>query len=187
MKITLASLSDVLIIEPNFFSDQRGFFMEMYHQRRYADCGIDTVFVQDNMSFSIKGTLRGLHYQHPRAQAKLVQVIKGEIFDVAIDIRRGSPTFAQWFGVHLTGESGRQLFIPEGFAHGFCVLSDTATVTYKCTDFYAPDDEGGILWSDPDLDINWPVPNPLLSARDSEHPCLCDVSLERLPVYKETT
>lgn len=185
MKVSKTSLRGVLIIEPQVFKDQRGLFMETYHQRRYADCGIDAVFVQDNMSFSVKGILRGLHYQHPHAQAKLVQVIKGEIFDVAVDIRRGSPTFGQWFGIHLSGENGRQLFIPEGFAHGFCVLSDTAAVTYKCTDFYAPDDEGGILWSDPDLDINWPMMNPLLSSRDSGYPRLSDVSSERLPVYKE--
>jgi dTDP-4-dehydrorhamnose 3,5-epimerase len=187
MKVSRTSLDGVLIVEPNVFKDQRGFFLELYHQRRYADCGINAVFVQDNMSFSVKETLRGLHYQYPHAQAKLVQVIKGKIFDVAVDIRRGSPTFGQWYGVYLSGENGRQLFIPEGFAHGFCVLSDTATLTYKCTDFYAPDDEGGILWSDPDLDIDWPMPNPLLSPKDSGYPCLCDVSSERLPVYKERT
>jgi len=185
MKIIPTSLVDVFIIEAIVFNDQRGFFMETYNQKRYADCGIDALFVQDNMSFSVKGILRGLHYQHPHAQAKLVQVSQGEIFDVALDIRRGSPTFGQWTGVRLSGENGRQLFIAEGFAHGFCVVSDTATVTYKCTDFYAPDDEGGILWSDPDLDINWPIPNPLLSARDGEYPRLCDVSPERLPVFKD--
>ena len=161
--------------------------MEIHHQRRYTEFGMETVFVQDNMSYSVSGTLRALHYQLPYAQAKLVQVITGAIFDVAVDIRLGSPTFGQWLGVHLSDENRRQLFIPEGFAHGFCVLSDTATLTYKCTDFYAPDDEGGILWSDPDLNINWPVPNPLLSTRDSGYPRLRDVSSERLPVYKERT
>jgi dTDP-4-dehydrorhamnose 3,5-epimerase len=183
MKITPTSLSDVLIIEPKVFNDPRGFFMETYHQRRYADCGIDVVFVQDNMSFSVKETLRGLHYQHPHAQAKLVQVIQGEIFDVALDIRRGSPTFGQWTGVYLSGENGRQLLIPEGFAHGFFVLSETAYVFYKCTNFYAPDAEGGILWSDPDLGIDWPVEDPLISSKDSQFPFLRNIRLADLPPY----
>jgi dTDP-4-dehydrorhamnose 3,5-epimerase len=187
MKVFSTSLEGVLIVEPQVFNDQRGFFMETYHQRRYAACGIDAVFVQDNMSFSVIGSLRGLHYQQPHAQAKLVQVIQGEIFDVALDIRRGSPTFGQWTGAHLSRENGRQLFIPEGFAHGFCVLSETAHVLYKCTDFYAPDAEGGIIWSDPSLGIDWPVKDPLLSIRDSQFPCLYDVSPERLPLYEATT
>jgi dTDP-4-dehydrorhamnose 3,5-epimerase len=187
MKVSRTSLDGVLSVEPNVFKDQRGFFMETYHQRRYSDCGIESVFVQDNVSYSVRGTLRGLHYQLPQAQAKLVQVIQGEIFDVALDIRRGSPTFGQWTGVHLSGENGHQLFIPEGFAHGFCVLSETAHVLYKCTNFYAPDAEGGILWSDPAVGIDWSVTDPLISLRDSQFPCLRDVSPERLPVYKETT
>ena len=158
--------------------------METYHQGRYAKCGIGQVFVQDNLSFSIKGTLRGLHYQHPHDQAKLVQVIKGAIFDVSVDIRQGSPTFGQWVGHNLSDGNGLQLFIPEGFAHGFCVLTETAHVLYKCTDFYSPRDESGVLWSDPDLGIDWPVKTPLLSHKDSKNPRLADIPPDRLPVYK---
>lgn len=160
--------------------------MEIHHQRRYTEFGIETVFVQDNMSYSVSGTLRALHYQLPYAQAKLIQVITGAIFDVAGDIRLGSPTFGQWLGMHLSDENRRQLFIPEGFAHGFCLLSQSAYVFYKCTDFYAPDAERGILWSDPALGIDWPVTDPLISPRDSHFPILRDVSSEFLPVYRET-
>ena len=142
-------------------------------------------FVQDNVSYSKKGILRGLHYQYPRAQAKLVQVIKGKIFDVAVDIRRGSSTFSQWVGTNLSDENKRQLYIPKGFVHGFCVLSDAAFVSYKCTEFYAPDDESGILWSDPDLGIDWPVTDPELSAKDIRYPRLRDVPPERLPINKD--
>ena len=142
-------------------------------------------FVQDNLSYSTIDTLRGLHYQYPNAQAKLVQVIKGEIFDVAVDIRRGSPTFGEWTGVHLSDENQRQFFVPEGFAHGFCVISDTASVVYKCTDFYAPESEKGIIWSDPDIGIEWPVKEPLLSPKDSQYPCLKDITTNNLPNYRE--
>ena len=141
--------------------------------------------MQDNLSFSAKSVLRGLHYQFPRAQAKLVQVIKGEVFDVMVDIRKGSPTFGKWLRVDLSDKNMRQIYIPEGFAHGFCVLSDTAFLSYKCSDLYAPDSDGGILWSDPDLGIGWPVNHPLLSEKDSQYPCLKDISLDRLPVYGE--
>lgn len=185
MKILSTSLPEIFIIEPVVFEDQRGFFMETYHQRKYTEAGIEGIFVQDNLSHSIRGTLRGLHYQLENAQAKLIQVVKGSIFDVAVDIRRGSPNFGRWTGVHLTAESKRQVFIPEGFAHGFCVLSEVADVVYKCTDFYAPEDEGGILWSDPALAIDWPVSKPLLSEKDSHFPSLADVPPPRLPVYKE--
>jgi dTDP-4-dehydrorhamnose 3,5-epimerase len=186
MKVLSASLPDILIIEPQIFSDERGFFMEIHHQRRYTDVGIDFIFVQDNLSLSTRGTLRGLHYQLQHPQAKLIQVIMGTIHDVAVDIRRGSPTFGHWTSIQLSGENKRQVFIPEGFAHGFCVLSDSALVIYKCTDFYAPHDEGGILWSDPALAIDWPTSEPLLSKKDRQFTCLADVPVERLPLFGES-
>ena len=161
--------------------------METYHQRRYTESGINCNFVQDNLSRSVRGTLRGLHYQLQQAQAKLIQVIKGVVFDVVVDIRCGSPSFGQWAGVNLSEENKRQLFVPQGFAHGFCVLSEAAEVVYKCTDFYAPEDEGGILWSDPDIAIDWPIANPLLSDKDSRLPYLADVPPERLPLCRERT
>ncbi len=185
MKVLKTSLPGVLIIEPHVFEDMRGFFMETYHQKRYSQTGLDCSFVQDNLSHSIRGILRGLHYQLKHPQAKLVQVIKGTIFDVSVDIRRGSPSFGQWTGAHLSDENRRQIFVPEGFAHGFCVLSETADVIYKCTDFYAPDDEGGILCSDPNIAIDWPMADPLLSDKDSQYPCLSDVPPEHLPVYRD--
>jgi dTDP-4-dehydrorhamnose 3,5-epimerase len=184
MRITPSSLSEVLVIAPRVFEDDRGFFMETYQQRRYEEAGIRPVFVQDNLSHSVRRTLRGLHYQLHHPQAKMVQVIRGEIFDVAVDIRRGSPTFGNWTGVRLSDRNRRQVFIPEGFAHGFCVLSEEAAVLYKCSDFYAPEDEGGILWSDPALGIDWPVEEPLLSPKDGGYPCLAEVPIERLPVYE---
>ena len=183
MKVLTTSLDGVLIIEPDVFGDQRGFFMETYQRQRYNAAGIETDFLQDNLSFSVKGTLRGLHYQHPHSQAKLVQVVQGEIYDVAVDIRRGSPTFGQWTGVHLSDENKRQFFIPEGFAHGFAVLSDTALFMYKCSDLYVPDSEGGLLWSDPDLGIDWPLSEPLLSDKDRRYPHLKDIPADRLPPY----
>jgi dTDP-4-dehydrorhamnose 3,5-epimerase len=173
----------VLIIEPDVLDDQRGYFFETYQRQRYANAGINADFVQDNLSFSIKGTLRGLHYQHPHGQAKLVQVIQGEVFDVAVDIRRKSPTFGRWIGQHLSDENKKQIFIPEGFAHGFCVLSETALFHYKCSDFYAPDCEGGIVWSDPDVGIDWPIDSPLVSEKDSKFSCLKDLSEDKLPFY----
>jgi len=187
LKVLPTKLDGVCIIEPQVFSDARGFLMETYHQKRYSEAGIEQLFVQDNLSSSIRGTLRGLHYQINHGQAKLIQVVKGAIFDVAVDIRRGSPHFGHWTGVHLSGDNKRQVFISEGFAHGFCVLSEVAHVVYKCSDFYASDDEGGILWSDSDLAIDWPVEKPLLSDKDSRLPCLRDVPPERLPLYKERT
>ena len=187
MKIFPTSLPEVLIIEPRVFEDSRGFFMETHHQRRYAEKGIKCIFLQDNLSRSVRGTLRGLHYQLEYAQAKLIQVIRGVIFDVVVDIRLGSPSFGHWAGVNLSDENKRQLFVPEGFAHGFCGLSEVSDVVYKCTGFYAPEDEGGILWSDPDVAIDWPVEKPLLSDKDSRLPCLADVPPERLPLYKGRT
>jgi dTDP-4-dehydrorhamnose 3,5-epimerase len=183
MKINETELDGVLIIEPDVFNDQRGYFFEIYNQNRYQEIGIKSTFIQDNLSSSKKGTLRGLHYQHPHDQAKLVQVIQGEVFDVVVDIRRGSQTFGKWIGEYLSDENKRQLFIPKGFAHGFCVLSDTALFHYKCSDNYAPKYEGGILWSDPDVGIDWPVASPIISKKDAGFTCLKDVAEDKLPFY----
>jgi dTDP-4-dehydrorhamnose 3,5-epimerase len=181
MDITKTDLPGVVIIEPRVFTDTRGSFMETWHQARYHELGLPAQFVQDNVSFSIRGALRGLHFQHPKGQGKLIQVLHGEVFDVAVDIRVGSPTFGKWVGVTLSGDNHRQLYIPEGFAHGFCVVSDTAAVMYKCTDFYQPQSEGGVLWNDPDLKISWPIQSPLLSPKDSSFLSLREVSVQRLP------
>jgi dTDP-4-dehydrorhamnose 3,5-epimerase len=183
MKVLPTELDGVLVIEPNIFGDQRGFFLESFQKQRYRDAGIDIEFVQDNISFSVRHTLRGLHYQYPHGQAKLVQVLQGEIYDVAVDIRQGSPTFGRWTGVILSEENRRQFFLPEGFAHGFCVMSATALFMYKCSAYYAPEEEGGIFWDDPDLGIPWPVQTPILSQRDSTFAPLSGVSPHRLPVY----
>ncbi|MBT8340113.1 MAG: dTDP-4-dehydrorhamnose 3,5-epimerase [Desulfatitalea sp.] len=184
MNVIPTRLAEVLIVEPKVFGDDRGFFLETYQQQRYAEAGISCSFVQDNISFSQRHTLRGLHFQHPQGQAKLVQVLEGEIYDVAVDVRRGSPTFGQWAGVMLSSETRRQLFIPAGFAHGFCVTSATALFMYKCSDYYAPDQESGLCWDDPDLKIEWPVAQPLLSARDQALPYLSRIAPERLPRYE---
>lgn len=185
LKFIETALPGVMVIEPDVIKDSRGFFMEIFHQKKYAGCGISKPFVQDNFSRSCKGTLRGLHYQLNHPQAKLVYVTTGEIYDVVVDIRRGSPTFGKWVGVYLSSENRRQLFIPEGFAHGFCVLSETVDFFYKCTDLYHPGDDHVILWSDPALGIDWPVKDPLLSAKDSRQLSLKDVPQELLPVYKK--
>lgn len=183
IRFTETILSGVTIIEPQVFRDNRGFFWETFHQRKYAEAGIDREFVQDNHSHSSRGTVRGLHYQIKHAQGKLVYVVIGEIFDVAVDLRRGSPTFGKWFGLILSEENKKQIYVPEGFAHGFCVLSETADIMYKCTDFYSPEDEGGIFWADPELGINWPVKDPIMSGKDLRNPTLKDVPLDRLPSY----
>ena len=183
MKLLPTELEGVFVIEPRVFPDPRGFFMETFHRERYDALGLSADFCQDNLSFSSQNTLRGLHYQFPHAQAKLVQVLQGEIFDVAVDVRRGSPTFGRAVGVSLSESNRRQLFIPRGFAHGFCVLSATALFAYKCSDFYAPDCDRGVLWSDPALDIAWPIENPLLSAKDQGLPLLKDIQAERLPLF----
>ena len=183
MKLLPTELEEVFVIEPRVFHDPRGFFMETFHRERYEALGLHADFCQDNLSFSSKNTLRGLHYQHPHEQAKLVQVLQGEIFDVAVDIRRGSPTFGRAVGVSLSESNRRQLFIPRGFAHGFCVLSETALFAYKCSDLYAPDCDRGVQWSDPALGIAWPIENPLLSAKDQGLPLLKDIPPEKLPVY----
>ena len=174
-------LPDVILLEPKRFGDDRGFFMEMFHAKRYEEAGIAGPFVQDNFSRSAKGILRGLHFQEPNAQGKLVQVLAGAVYDVAVDIRRGSPTFGRWVGVELSADNRRQLWVPAGFAHGFCVLSESADFHYKCTDFYEPASERGIAWNDPEVGIAWPVTAPLLSSKDAVAPRLQDAPL--LPVY----
>jgi len=181
MKVIRTEFEEVLILEPNSFCDKRGFFMETYHRERYEQFGIRTPFVQDNLSYSVKGTLRGLHYQYPHSQAKLIQAIRGEIFDVAVDIRLKSPSFGKWVTIVLSEENKRQLYIPEGFAHGFCVLSDEALVHYKCNNFYSPENERGVLWSDQSLRIAWPVRKPLVSEKDNNYPLLADVPKGKLP------
>jgi dTDP-4-dehydrorhamnose 3,5-epimerase len=182
MNVIPTGLDGVVIIEPDVFGDHRGFFMETYQGERYRNAGIRPGFVQDNLSFSVKNTLRGLHYQISRSQAKLVQVITGEIFDVVVDIRSGSSTFGQWLGVRLSEKNRHQLFIPAGFAHGFCVLSEAAHFMYKCSDYYLPEDEGGILWSDSTIGINWPISAPIISDKDACFAPLADIPPERLPI-----
>jgi dTDP-4-dehydrorhamnose 3,5-epimerase len=179
MEVIHTPLEGLLIIEPTVFEDHRGFFLETYRQISFKKLGMDRRFVQDNLSFSIKDTLRGLHFQVKHPQAKLVQTVTGEIFDVAADIRTGSATFGQWSGVNLSEKNKRQLYIPEGFAHGFCVLSETAHVIYKCSDYYYPDDESGILWSDPAIGVDWPIENPIISAKDAKLPLLSHLPSEK--------
>ena len=177
MKIKPTAFEGLFIIEPNVFEDERGYFLETHHQNRFREAGVYRDFVQDNLSFSKYGVLRGLHFQIGRPQAKLVQAISGKIYDVAVDIRPTSNTFGKWSGITLSAENRRQLFIAEGFAHGFCVISENAHVAYKCSEYYAPNDEGGILWSDPDIGIEWPVKNPILSVKDQKFPRLSDLTL----------
>lgn len=178
MKISHTKLKDCLIIEPRVFGDERGFFLETFQAIRYdQEAGIDMPFVQDNHSRSAKGVLRGLHFQKTKPQGKLVRVVRGEVYDVAVDIRKGSTTFGKWVGVTLSENNKKQFWVPPGFAHGFVVLSDAADFEYKCTDYYDPSDEGCILWSDPDLDISWPIANPTLSTKDKSAKRLADLSL----------
>jgi len=176
MKLLPCRLPDVRLIEPDIFEDHRGFFMETYNEAKFAELGIRCRFVQDNHSLSVeRGVLRGLHYQlPPRAQAKLVRVIRGEIYDVVVDLRRGSPTFGEWEGFVLSAENKRQLFVPRGFAHGFCTLAPNTEVIYKVDDFYAPELERGIAWNDPALGIDWPVDSPILSDKDRRYPPLAE-------------
>ena len=171
------------MITPKVYGDSRGFFLESYNEREFANAGIAEKFVQDNHSRSAKGVLRGLHYQHPRAQGKLVRVVHGAIFDVAVDIRVGSPTFGKWVGVTLDDAKKELLWIPPGFAHGFCVVSDEADVLYKATEFYSPADERGIMWNDPTLGISWPTEDPILSQRDAAFSALSP-SRADLPRYQ---
>jgi len=183
MKFLPTSLPGVLIIEPDVFRDERGWFLESYHAQKYQDGGIPLPFVQDNYSSSVRGTLRGLHAQISRPQGKLVRVVKGEIFDVAVDIRRGSPTFASWESVLLTAENFKQIYIPPGFAHGFCVLSDSADVEYKCTDVYTPGDEIALIWNDQQVAIQWPLESPILSPKDATGQSL-EALHDKLPTYQ---
>jgi dTDP-4-dehydrorhamnose 3,5-epimerase len=182
MRFVETELPGVLVVEPTVHRDHRGFFLETYHRDKYAAGGIDQAFVQDNHSRSGAGTLRGLHAQLRRPQGKLVRAVRGEVFDVAVDIRRGSPTFGRWVGETLSAENFHQLWIPPGFAHGFCVLSEVAEVEYKCTALYDPEDEISIAWDDPHIVIAWPVAAPVLSGRDAAAPALADVA-HRLPVF----
>jgi dTDP-4-dehydrorhamnose 3,5-epimerase len=172
MRVHETALEGVLIVEPRVFRDARGFFVETFHAERYAAAGIRSPFVQDNHSRSVRDTLRGLHWQEEQPQAKLLRVIEGEIFDVVVDVRPDSATFGRWVGVRLSDENFRQIYVPEGFAHGFCVTSDVAQVEYKCSAFYHPAGERGLIWNDPDIGIEWPVTTPLLSDRDRRHPTL---------------
>lgn len=167
MEVVQTGISDLVLIKPKVFGDKRGFFYEMFQENRYRDAGIDVNFVQDNLSSSSKNVLRGLHYQTQNPQDKLVSVLVGEVFDVAVDIRPGSPTYGQWFGAILSDENHHQLFVPKGFAHGFYVLSDTAIFHYKCSDYYTPAHEAGIIWNDATLNIDWPLQGePIVSEKD---------------------
>ena len=178
MKISHSKLKGCVIIEPRVFGDERGFFLETFQAVRYKqEAGIDLPFVQDNHSRSARGVLRGLHFQKTKPQGKLVRVVRGEVYDVAVDIRKGSATFGEWEGVILSEDNKKQFWVPPGFAHGFVVLSDIADFEYKCTDFYDSTDEGSILWSDPDLGIQWPVQNPIVSAKDAVAKQLADLDL----------
>ena len=188
MKILETNLPGILLFELPIYRDARGHFLETWNQDRHAAAGLQTPFVQDNLSLSRKGVLRGLHYQHPAGQGKLVSVPQGAVYDVVVDIRRGSPTFGQSFGAELSADNGLQMYIPPGFAHGFLVLSETAIFLYKCTEFYAPGNEGSIHWNDPDLAINWPLQSlagePILSPKDSSALRLAEVPATRLPSYE---
>lgn len=184
MQVTVTKLHEVSLVTPRVITDSRGFFVESFNERDFALAGIASRFVQDNHSRSKKGVVRGLHYQVVQPQGKLVTVIRGRIFDVAADIRKGSPTFGNWVGVTLDDVSRQSLWIPPGFAHGFCALTDEVDVVYKCTDYYSPRDERGIIWNDPMLAIDWPIHDPLVSSKDEEYPPLSP-SGEDLPQYRE--
>lgn len=185
MKVLESDLPGVLILEPVVYGDHRGFFLETYREQRYREVGIRETFVQDNHSRSRQGVLRGLHYQLRHPQGKLVSVMRGHIYDVVVDIRRGSPSFGQWLGVELSDENHRQLYVPPGFAHGFCVLSEVTDFIYKCTDIYRPEDEYGVRWDDPELAISWPTDDtPRLSEKDLALPLLSEVAIDLLPVYR---
>jgi dTDP-4-dehydrorhamnose 3,5-epimerase len=182
MNVIETHLPGVLVLEPRVWTDARGFFLETYHRARYAELGITCDFVQDNHSCSSRGALRGLHFQREYSQAKLCRVVRGEVFDVAVDVRVGSPYFGKWFGVVLSAENHRQIYVPQGFAHGFLVLSEQAEFLYKCSDFYHPEDEGGIAWNDPQIGIEWPsletlgTTLPILSQKDQTNPLLRDMT-----------
>lgn len=180
MEVTETALPSVLLIRPRIFPDDRGTFLETWQWSRYAEAGIDATFVQDNVATSRRGVIRGLHYQQPDPQGKLVMVYHGEVFDVAVDIRRGSTTFGQWVGAYLSSENGHQLWIPEGFAHGYAVVSETAVVGYKCTRPYNPDGDAAIRFDDPEIGVGWGVDDPILSEKDRNAPSLAEVPAHRL-------
>lgn len=183
MKVTRTKLPGVVIIEPDVFADNRGYFFETWAQRRYAEIGVPENFVQDNVSLSKRGVLRGLHLQHPAGQGKLVQVLHGEVYDVAVDVRVNSQTFGEWVAGLLSSEDHRQIYIPPGFAHGFCVTSETALFSYKCTEAYRREAELGVAYNDPQLAIPWPVSDPIVSAKDAVFPVLSAIPRERLPRF----
>ncbi len=185
LKAIPTRLPGVLVVEPDVYGDERGFFMESYNVETYRAIGIDCTFVQDNHSFSMNGTLRGLHYQLPFLQAKLVWVVTGSVLDVAVDIRWGSPTFGHWVAEILSDENRRRLFIPRGFAHGFCVLSPSAHFMYKCDEFYHSEADQGLNWSDSDIAIDWQVKDPILSPKDTCLPFLADIPADMLPCYED--
>lgn len=186
MKVTPLAIEEVLLVEPRVFGDRRGYFLETWSEGRYAEAGIAARFVQDNLSSSARGTLRGLHLQNPFGQAKLVSVAAGEVFDVAVDVRLGSPTFGRWVGTLLSAESHLQLYVPAGFAHGFCVTSEVAVFTYKCSEVYHPEAEIAVAWDDPEIGVEWPVADPVLSEKDRASPRLADLAsvAGRLPAYR---
>lgn len=183
MKVIETSLPGCKVIEPTVFGDSRGFFFETWNATRFAELGLNGSFVQSNISSSSRGVLRGLHYQWPRAQGKLVTVLQGEVYDVAVDIRRGSPTFGKWEAVMLSEQNRRQFWIPPGFAHGFAVVSETALFNYLCTDVYVKEDDAAVRWNDADIAVDWPISGPILSAKDEAAPFLKDIAEERLPVF----
>ena len=183
MRFVPTDIPEVLIVEPDVHRDERGYFLETYHSGKYREAGVQGPFVQDNHSRSVAGTLRGLHLQSGRPQGKLIRVIGGEIFDVAVDVRRGSPSFGRWVGHTLSAENFRQCWVPPGFAHGFCVVSAVADVEYKCTDLYDPAAEIGIAWNDPTLAIRWPLERPVLSERDTRNPTLAEL-MTMLPEWR---
>lgn len=182
MNVIETALPGVLVVEPRRFRDARGYFFETFRRDRYEALGLPADFVQDNVSSSQRGVLRGLHFQHPHPQGKLISVLEGEVFDVAVDIRIGSPHYLEWTGMRLSAENGRQLMIPEGFAHGFVVLSDSALVLYKCTDYYRPGCESSIAWNDPQVAIQWPIDAPVLSDKDRDAPCVSEMA-DQLPRF----
>ncbi|MET0053117.1 MAG: dTDP-4-dehydrorhamnose 3,5-epimerase [Candidatus Thiodiazotropha sp.] len=185
MDVVETKIPGVLILKPRVFGDPRGWFMETWQSERYAEHGLPERFVQDNQAYSERGVLRGLHIQNPYGQGKLVQVVKGTVFDVAVDVRRGSPWFGQWVGVELTEDNHHQFYVPVGFAHGYLVLSESAIFSYKCTDYYHPETQFSVRWDDPDIAIDWPGgATPILAEKDQFAPCLSEIPLEQLPVYE---
>jgi len=184
LQVKETGIPGLLVIEPTVFGDSRGYFLEAWNQERYEQAGITANFCQDNVSLSRKGVLRGLHFQNPNPQDKLVSVATGEVYDVAVDLRKGSPTFGKWYGLILSGEKKNQLFVPKGFAHGFSVLSETALFTYKCTDFYNAKAELCLKWNDPSIGIDWPITDPELSSKDKEGRRLEDIPAQALIAFK---